>query len=192
MRVEQNSGPYVGRNLAIEASTGEFVAIQDADDWSHPDRFAQQIKCFAESPTTMLVTTPHVRIDKYGRVQMEAQFNILGDGPMTSMFRRTAFDQVGVFARVRSRGDVEMRERMRSYFGNHSLRELELPMMLCFADSATLSQKTKTEKHEFLQLFRSNISNRANLQALRHSNTPLGPRDAIVVPMPLRPTSQGV
>lgn len=188
-RLDENSGPYVGRNLAIEAATGDFIAIQDADDWSHPERFALQLEAFAASPTLQLVTTPHIRIDKYGRVQMEAGFSILGDGPMTSMFRKSAFESIGRFANVRSRGDVEMRERIRSYYGNHAMTELDLPMMLCFADSATLSQKTRSEKFEFLQLFRSNISNRSGLHNLRRAGLPLGSGDAVAVPLPLRPTS---
>jgi hypothetical protein len=188
IRLDNNSGPYVGRNLAIERATGEFIAIQDADDWSHPARFAQQLAAFAESEITQLVTVPHIRIDLYGRIQMEAQFSILGDGPMTSMFRKSVFDTVGDFASVRSRGDVEMRERMRGYYGSHTMKELDLPMMLCFAGSQTLSQKTKSEKHEFLQLFRSNISNRRPTGTLRRSGQPLGPDRSIAVPLPLRPT----
>lgn len=183
-----NSGPYMGRNRAIAAATGEFLAIQDADDWSHPYRFAEQLAVFAESAATQLVTTPHIRIDRAGRIQMEADFTILGDGPMTSMFRRSAFDEVGPFAPVRSRGDVEMRERMRAYFGGHALRELELPMMLCFADSATLSQKTKREKMEHLQLFRTNISRRRSLRDLRRDGQKLGAEHAVTVPLALRPT----
>ena len=191
LRMPVNSGPYMGRNRAIAMASGAFVAIQDADDWSHPDRFAAQIAAFAQSPVTQMVTTPHIRIDRHGRVQMEANFAILGDGPMTSMFRREVFEAVGPFAPVRSRGDVEMRERLRAYYGNHALTELALPMMLCFADSATLSQKTKSEKREFLQLFRTNISGRRGLRNLRRDGQALAPEHAIAVPLALRP-SQGV
>lgn len=191
LRMPVNSGPYMGRNRAIAAASGAFVAIQDADDWSHPHRFAAQIAAFAQSPVTQMVTTPHIRIDRHGRIQMEAEFTILGDGPMTSMFRREVFDAVGLFAQVRSRGDVEMRERLRAYYGNHALTELALPMMLCFADSATLSQKTKSEKMEYLQLFRTNISGRRSLRNLRRDGQALAPEHAIAVPLALRPT-QGV
>jgi hypothetical protein len=84
-----------------------------------------------------------------------------------------------------------MRERLRAYYGNHALTELALPMMLCFADSATLSQKTKSEKMEYLQLFRTNISGRRSLRNLRRDGQALAPEHAIAVPLALRPT-QGV
>ncbi|MGB3409523.1 MAG: glycosyltransferase family A protein, partial [Jannaschia sp.] len=191
LRVETNSGPYVGRNLALAQATGAFVAIQDADDWSHPARFARQLAVFAAAPAIRLVTSPHIRIDRFGHVQMEAGFAILGDGPMTSMFRRDVFDEIGPFAAVRSRGDVEMRERIRSYYGPHALHEMALPMMLCFADSATLSQRTKAEKHEYLQLFRGNIDGRASLRFLRRAGTGIAPEHRVTVPVPLRPTRAG-
>lgn len=185
-RLEVNSGPYIGRNLAIAKSRGKFIAIQDADDWSHPARFASQLAAFAANAALRLVTTEHIRIDRYGGVQMEAGFSLCGDGPMTSMFRRDVFDDIGSFAQIRSRGDVEMRERLRAYYGNHAIAELPLPGMLCFADSATLSQKTKSEAAEYLQLFRTNISQRRSLANLRRDGVRMRPEHRLHVPMVLR------
>lgn len=122
---------------------------------------------------------------------MEAGFTVFGDGPMTSMFRRSVFHDVGSFAHVRSRGDVEMRERVLSYFGKHAMTELAAPAMLCFADSATLSQKTKSESAEHLQLFRTNISRRTSYAALRRDQQPLGKKHAVIVPLALRPQTEG-
>ncbi len=191
-RLDVNCGPYIGRNLAIAKARGTFIAIQDADDWSHPARFASQIAAFAATPELRLVTTQHIRIDRFGGVQMEAGFTVCGDGPMTSMFRREVFDEIGSFAKIRSRGDVEMRERLRGYYGNHAICELEMPGMLCFADSATLSQKTKSEAAEYLQLFRSNISQRRSLANLRRDGLPLRGTYDLLVPMPLRPVLDGL
>lgn len=189
-RLDVNRGPYVGRNLAIAKAKGAFIAIQDADDWSHPHRFALQLAAFAATPEIRLATTPHVRIDRSGAVQMEADFAVFGDGPMTSMFRREVFDRIGAFAHVRSRGDVEMRERIRGYFGAHALLEIALPMMLCFADSATLSQKTKSEAAEYLQIFRNHISNQPPLANLRRDGVTLAAGNGLIVPVPLRPFEQ--
>ncbi|WP_062762166.1 glycosyltransferase family A protein [Falsirhodobacter sp. alg1] len=192
LRVPINSGPYVGRNLAIAEARGEFIAIQDADDWSHPGRFAAQINAFRTMPELQVVTTPHIRVDRAGCVQLEAQFAIFGDGPMTSMFRRSVFDTVGAFAKVRSRGDVEMRERIAAFFGAQSMMELGAPVMLCFADSATLSQRTKAEAAEHLQLFRANIARRPPLAGLRGAGQDLGEEHMIVVPQFLRPTGEDI
>ncbi|ONG48218.1 hypothetical protein BKE38_22265 [Pseudoroseomonas deserti] len=185
-RLDANRGPYVGRNLAIAEAAGAFIAIQDADDWSHPERFALQVAAFAAHPTAQLVSTPHIRIDRYGAVQMEMDFAIFGDGPMTSMFRRSAFERLGVFAEVRSRGDVEMRDRIQSYFGGQAIQLLQAPPMLCFAASTTLSQKTKTENAEYLQLFRTQISRRRSLRNLRRDGLGIDAGHRTILPFPLR------
>jgi glycosyltransferase involved in cell wall biosynthesis len=186
IRMERNCGPYIGRNRVIEAMTGDFLAVQDADDWSHPDRFARQLAAFAALPDRQLVTAPHIRIDAGGRVQPEAGFALTGDGPMTSLFRRSAFEAVGGFARVRSRGDVEMRERLRGYFGGRALHEIDRPMMLCFAAPTTLSQSVRLRAREALQLFRAHIDARPALAGLAADGRRFDPAE-IVVPRALRP-----
>ena len=80
-----------------------------------------------------------------------------------------------------------MRERIRGYFGDHALCELSLPMMLCFADSATLSHSTKERNYEHLQLFRGNISSREDLPALRRAAVIPEQAQRILVPRVLRP-----
>jgi len=192
IRLDVNSGPYVGRNLAMRQSSGEYVAIHDADDWAHPQRLAAQIAAFESDPQARLVTAEHIRIDRAGHVQLEGKFTIFGDGPMTSLFRRGVFDEIGEFACIRSRGDVEMRERLRSYYGHQAIHVLSLPMMLCLADTATLSQVTSTNKAEYLQLFRSGISRRRPLANMRREGRRLSARDQIVIPHTLRAPLEGL
>jgi hypothetical protein len=188
IRLEQNSGPYIGRNIALEQAKGEFIAIQDADDWAHPQRFEAQIAAFDATPEAKLVTTEHIRVDWTGKIQMEAKFAIFGDGPMSSLFRRDVFYEVGPFAHVRSRGDIEMRERIRSFYGRQAIIELELPMMLCLANSQTLSQITKQRHQEHLQLFRSRISRRKSLARFRRDGQALADHIHVIVPSTLRAT----
>ncbi len=38
MSTPVNSGPYIARNIALKAATGEFVTVNDADDWSHAEK----------------------------------------------------------------------------------------------------------------------------------------------------------
>lgn len=186
LRMDENSGPYIGRNKALEIAKGEFIAIHDADDWAHPQRFEAQLAALAAAPEAQVVTTQHIRVDKAGNVQLERLFTPFGDGAMTSLFRRQVFDEVGVFAAVRSRGDVEMRERIRSYFGHGSICEIAQPMLLCFADSGTLSQLTQQNKAEFLQLFRTRISTRPKLGLLYRTGVPISAGFQTLIPHTLR------
>lgn len=186
IRLDRNSGPYVGRNIALSQAQGDFIAIQDSDDWSHPQRLEAQLAVFAAQPEAQLTTTSHMRIDRSGRVQLERNFSLFGDGTMTSMFRRSVFDLVGPFAAVRSRGDVEFRERLRSYFGHQAIAAVPLAMVLCLGESRTLSQTVQASKAEHLRLFRTNITRRRTLANLRRDGTPLGPEHRIPIPFALR------
>src|SRR5699024_495983 len=38
-----NSGPYVARNIALNEAKGEFVTINDSDDWSHAEKIEKQV-----------------------------------------------------------------------------------------------------------------------------------------------------
>ncbi|MEO0871453.1 MAG: glycosyltransferase family 2 protein, partial [Pseudomonadota bacterium] len=179
-RMACNSGPYAGRNWALSRAKGEYFAIQDADDWSHPERFARQIAALEADPLLQMVTTPHIRIDHNGRVQLEAGFQVLGDGPMTSMFRSATLIALGGFARTRSRGDVEMRERIRAYYGTHALTELVAPIALCLGDRQTLSQRVIDSSNHHLRAFRQHIDSQS---LLRHARRDFGARESLYRPL---------
>ncbi|MEM9044965.1 MAG: glycosyltransferase family A protein, partial [Pseudomonadota bacterium] len=153
----RNLGPYLCRNFALSVATGCFLAIQDADDIAHPDRLALQVAAMHHEPARQLVTSHHLRIDPRGWPQLEHGFRLLGDGTMTSLFRRSVFDQLGPFLPVRSRGDVEMRERIRKWCGAHALHQIDFPLVACHASPQTLSQRTVAAKGNFLRLFRKGI-----------------------------------
>lgn len=186
LKMPRNSGPYVCRNLALQSAEGEFVAIQDADDFSHPQRIETQVRLLAERPTRMMCTTEHMRIDLLGRLQFEHTFDIRGDGPMTTLFRRSCFDVLGPFASVRSRGDVEFRERVRAAFGLHSHVKVNFPMVFCYAAPSSLSNTTVRKMPEYLRLFRESFDKRTVLPVIDGMYTGQRP-PAVEVPFVLRP-----
>ena len=42
-RLPENIGTTKALNVGMDIASGEFIARQDADDWSHPERLAKQI-----------------------------------------------------------------------------------------------------------------------------------------------------
>lgn len=156
-RMPQNRGPYVGRNRALEVSTGAYVAIQDGDDYSHPQRLERQVAALQASPVLQLCTSAHLRIDRNAHLQFEHTLGLLGDGTMSSMFRRSLFDRLGTFAAVRSRGDVEFRARVRSAYGSHAIAHIDCPLVFCYASPESLSNRIARNSIHFLSLFRGAI-----------------------------------
>ena len=50
VELKENSKKIGAVNTALQLVTGEFVAFQDADDWSEPNRIEQQVKIFHQLP----------------------------------------------------------------------------------------------------------------------------------------------
>ena len=130
VRNPQNLGPYVSRNRALEMASGEFIAIADADDWSHPDRLSYQVERLNEAPEVLACTVTHIRVTPEGVPDLENHLEFFGDGPMTLMFRRDVVDQIGGFDHVRTRGDMEYLSRLRARFGEQALRAFGVPLVL--------------------------------------------------------------
>ena len=65
----EHGGQARARNIAIEQSTGEYVAPLDADDLWHPQKIERQIEAALSAPERPgLVNTFHYRIDEADRI----------------------------------------------------------------------------------------------------------------------------
>jgi len=139
LRQPHNQGQYACRNIAINASCGEAIAIQDDDDISHPLRLARQWQAMQQG--AIAVYARHLRLDQAtARPQADGDgLGFWGDGITTLLVRRQAAVRLGGFYPVRSRGDVEFRARLRRQYGDSALRSLEQPLYLMRAASDTVS-----------------------------------------------------
>ena len=55
IRLEKNMGHGEARRTGLQACSFDLVALMDADDICAPDRFAKQLKVFAENPQVTIV-----------------------------------------------------------------------------------------------------------------------------------------
>ncbi|MGF1465704.1 MAG: glycosyltransferase family 2 protein [Sandaracinaceae bacterium] len=62
-----NGGAASARNLAIDRARGRYIALQDADDASEPDRLARQVELLERHPEIGLVGTDARLVDPEGR-----------------------------------------------------------------------------------------------------------------------------
>jgi len=187
-----NLGPYGSRNRGLENVTGQFVAIADADDWSHPERLAYQVSLLVASPHVYACTTAHVRIQPSGHIDLENNLRFMGDGPMTLMFRRWLVDHIGGFDHIRTRGDIEFLRRLAARFGPEALTSSGMPLVLA---TSTRASNSKRFREESLNLYRraarqwheQNALSDALYVPLTESRAPfLAPHDLIVQPSDVR------
>jgi glycosyltransferase involved in cell wall biosynthesis len=107
-----NAGVAVARNRGIEAASGQFIAMLDADDVWHPDKIALQMDTFHRSgPSVGLVYCWYREIDERGVIigRYRSGSDHVGDvygqlvlrnfvgNASTPVIRRSCFDQVGPF-----------------------------------------------------------------------------------------------
>lgn len=149
---EVNCGPYLSRNRGLEHTTGDYVAIADADDWSHPQRLWFQSSIMEATSTVYAHKVAHVRIRPDGRIDLENHLRFVGDGPMSLMFRRWLIEHIGGFDHVRTRGDIEFLRRLTARFGPDALVSHGTPMVLATSSPTSNSKRFRDDS---LNLYRS-------------------------------------
>ncbi|KKL93320.1 hypothetical protein LCGC14_1875870 [marine sediment metagenome] len=103
-----NEGCPTARNQALKLCTGKYIAIQDDDDISLPERIEEQVLVMESNPHVAVVSGNSITIDKDGKEQgkmnMVAGFvtheMFLKDHVINSsiaMIRKEVFDDVGNF-----------------------------------------------------------------------------------------------
>lgn len=151
LRNETRLGPYVSRNRALVESSGEYITIADADDWSHPDRIGYQCRLLKQCPELVACKVAHLRIRPNGEADLENHLLFVGDGPMSLMFRRSVISQVGGFDHVRTRGDIEFIRRLQARFGHQAIASFGAPLVLA---TSSPSSNSKQFSEEMLERYR--------------------------------------
>jgi glycosyltransferase involved in cell wall biosynthesis len=95
---QPNSGAAAARNAAVAASSGELLAIFDADDLWPPTRLTVQADYLVQHPEVGCVLGRQEWIDPPPWLTRDAVYGELDGIPILSaMLRRSAFDAIGGF-----------------------------------------------------------------------------------------------
>ncbi|GAB3063592.1 glycosyltransferase family 2 protein [Salinicoccus sesuvii] len=127
MTTPKNSGPYVARNIALGAATGMFVTVNDADDWSHPEKIEIQVRHLLNNEKVIANTSAHARLTESLKLHRRGTPGTYIFSNMSSlMFRRQpVLDQIGYWDQVRFAGDSEYKRRMEAVFGTAAIVDLD-------------------------------------------------------------------
>lgn len=122
----QNSGPYVARNIALKEATGEFVTVNDADDWSHEKKLETQVRHLLEHPNIMANTSEHARLTEDLKLYRRGTpGKYIFPNMSSTMFRREpVMDKLGYWDSVRFAADGEFKRRLLKAFGKESFVDL--------------------------------------------------------------------
>lgn len=111
-----NGGSYLGRNEALNQARGRFITTQDADDWSHPERIADQVRLLLDNPLAPASRSDAIRALDDLSLQWLGSESVRRNAS-SLMVRRTTVEQIGVFDTVRKGADSEYHERIERRLG---------------------------------------------------------------------------
>jgi len=104
-RNETNRGVVNTRNFLLDKARGEFIIIQDGDDWSELNRIETLLDIFSKDKSLGACGTAYQRVDNKGSAKVVSRPNsfylILDDCndipfvPATLMFRYSVYAQLG-------------------------------------------------------------------------------------------------
>ncbi|WP_078556965.1 glycosyltransferase [Bacillus alkalicellulosilyticus] len=127
IKLTKNGGPYVARNYALLKATGDFITINDADDWSHPEKIEKQVLHLLKNNKIIANTSQQARASSELKFHRRGKPGLYLFSNMSSfMFRREpVMEKLGFWDSVRFAGDSEFIMRFKKVFGERALAELE-------------------------------------------------------------------
>jgi glycosyltransferase involved in cell wall biosynthesis len=141
LRHERNGGAYAARNTALSHATGEYVTVHDADDWSHPEKFAAQM-LYALSNPGGISTTIGVRISEDLRFDIKANMaGMLMENTSSLLLRTKMLLDLGGWDQTRVGADSELYERVKAKHGLVTNKLFPLtPLTLILFSGSSLTQ----------------------------------------------------
>lgn len=140
-------GAYAARNLALAQARGDFVTLQDADDWSHPDRIRLQMAALVAAPDAVANLSCWVRMSE-GLIPsaLRPDVAMLHANLSSLLIRREAALRAGFWDRVRAGADSEYIARLRRIFGAGAVRPIlpGLPLAFGRLSEGSLTRSART------------------------------------------------
>lgn len=145
LRLKKNSGTYRAKNTALGMCRGKYIAFQDADDWSHPQRLARAVSWLEKSSRRVAVTCRYVRLNMESIFYSPATWPIQQWSPNTLVIRRSVvLEKIGGFDEVKVGGDTEYFERIRAAFGDKRIAFQPEIMLIAMSLPASLMHNKNT------------------------------------------------
>ena len=148
LRQTTNLGAYAARNRALAEAIGEFVTVNDADDWAHPQKIETQIRHLLANPEIVANTTALVRVTDGLRVVRRGipHGRFVGYNHASLMLRTQHLSDLGGWDIVRFGADSELEARLAAVHGPKAIVRLHdsVPLTLARSDASSLTGSPTT------------------------------------------------
>ena len=149
-RFEEDRGPYVGRDYAIQRSQGEIIAILDDDDVWFPNKLSTQIPQLLRGPDIGLVCSGAIdvypgdrklmRLPACKRISHERLLTREGIINSSVLYRKSTYDKLGGYdVTMRRCGDWDFHIRLSR---NYSILAMSQPLLFTYMNPGS-QQRSK-------------------------------------------------
>ncbi len=142
VRHETNAGVYAAQNTGFSAATGDLIQVHGADDWSHSERLALQVRDLVKRNASSNLSSG-VRITHDFRYETKPQSGGQIVTNLSSLLlRRSVMEALGGWDRVRFAADAELKSRLELLYEEEPARlHPRLPLALIQTDPNTLTKQ---------------------------------------------------
>lgn len=134
----ENGGTYRARNLGLSIANGEYVTGQDDDDWSHPQRIAEQVEFLRTHENAIgCRISSFTCLPTLGRVRVG--YKPIAPNASSLMMRRETFLATGGFLQARKAADTELHRRVEKMTGKDVL-DIAKPLAFVRIEPDSLSR----------------------------------------------------
>ncbi|MCP4386311.1 MAG: glycosyltransferase [Hyphomicrobiales bacterium] len=191
-----NAGNYVCRNQALAEATGDYVTVQDADDWSHPARLAMHMADMRFHDRLINISTWVRTTDDLCFFETRRKdLSLMGTNFSSLMFKRSMLDITRPWDHVRVTGDKEFLFRVEQILGLEPTRSFlpNCPLALGRSRETSLTRSKETDvatifhglRREYKEASRWWLAG-LDIEAIRASGWEQKP-PFVDVPPPIRP-----
>jgi len=144
VRLKRNLGTYAAKNVGLALASGDFIAFNDADDWSCPERFRLCLDVLRRRPWVQAVSCEYVRLQDDGVFWSSLVWPLQRRTPNSIVFRRRVLERIGFFDEHRFGSDGEYFTRLQVAFGPRSLYRLGRPLIVAARRENSLMTSAST------------------------------------------------
>lgn len=144
-----NGGAYAARNTALARAAGQYVVVNDADDWAHPQKIEAQVRELEAHEGAGANMTFRLRVDPTIRAQPRLDsphVPIIHNDFSALMVARERVLELGGWDPVRFSADAEFVERLRAADPAFNLRKIhpQVPLSISLFDGKNLTASSAT------------------------------------------------
>lgn len=140
-------GAYGARNLGLSLAKGQLITLQDADDWSHPERIRRQAEELLAKPSIAANLSFWVRLSEDLQVgAIRPDVGVIHPNLSSLMLRRETIERLGFWDQVKAGADTEYIGRLTCVFGTSAIAHVLPGVPLAFGRirGTSLSQTKET------------------------------------------------